>query len=251
MATAAPEAKVDIGRVLSRGFATLGANFLPFLALSLVLAGLPAFALDYWRWGTSADPRLDWTWPVGVLLASLVADTLLTGVLVRSTILHLGGRDSASGASALLALRLLPALVGLSLLLAIAVGIGLVFLIVPGVMIYCATSVAVPVLMEERCGVFGSIERSRALTRGSRWPIFALVVLLWIIGAVIQGVCVRFSMLGADEAAGPDPAVAGIADALSAGLSTMIVAVVLAALYVELREVKEGASVNALADVFA
>ena len=251
MASASPEANVDVGRVISRGFATLSANFLPFLLISLVLAGLPSFALQYWRWITPADPRLDWTWALGALLLSLVASTLLTGALVRSTILHVGGRDPAPGASALLALRLLPALIGLSVLLAVAIGIGLVLLIVPGVMIYCATSVAVPALMEENCGVFGSIERSRELTRGSRWPIFAIVVLLWIIGAVIAGVAGQIAMLGADETTGPVSAVAAIAEAMSGSLSTMIIAVVTAALYVELREVKEGASIHALADVFA
>lgn len=250
MASALPEAKVDIGRVVSRGFDTLGGNFLTFLALSLVFVGLPFFAMQYWRWSTPADPRLDWGWAVGGMLVNFVAGDVLQGVLVRSTILHLGGRDPAPGASALLALRLLPALIGLSLLITLAVGIGLALLIVPGLMIFCATSVAVPALMEESCGVFGSIERSRALTRGSRWPIFGLFVLLCIVSWLIGAVADQFAALGADEAAGPDSVLAAATDAISLSLSTMIVAVALAALYVELREVREGASINVLVDIF-
>ncbi|HMG48202.1 MAG TPA: hypothetical protein VK614_12160 [Allosphingosinicella sp.] len=253
VASAPPDAKADVGSVLGRGFGTLGANFLPFLAISLVLVGGPAFATQYWVSSSIelADPGFSRVW--GSLLISLVTSALLQGMLVRSTILHLSGRDPAPGASALLALRLLPALIGLSLLLALVVGIGLVLLIVPGVMIYCATAVAVPALIEERCGLYESVERSRALTRGTRWQVFGLVAICWIVAAVIQGMVglFRTALSGLAEPVMPDPAIAGIAEGVSASLSTMIIAVVTAALYVELREVREGATVNELADVFA
>lgn len=252
MASAPPDAKVDVGSVLGRGFDALGANFLPFLAISLVLVGAPAFATRFWGSSNVDLVNPGFAWIGGSLLLSFVTSALLQGMLVRSTILHLGRRDPVPGASALLALRLLPALIGLSLLLALMVGIGFVLLIVPGVMVICATVVAVPALIEERCGIYESVERSRALTRGTRWQVFGLVAICWILAAVIQGMAglVRTALAGVAEPVMSDPAIAGIAEAVSASLSTMIVAVVTAALYVELREVKEGATVNELAAVF-
>lgn len=260
MASAPAEANVDVGRVLGRGFATLGANFLPFLAISLVLVGVPTFVTQYWGSASLdlADPGVAgspayWRWLGANLLVGLVAGALLQGLLVRSTILHLSGRDAAPGASALFALRLLPALIGLSLLVGLLLGIGFLLLIVPGVMIYCATVVAVPALIEERRGIYESVQRSRALTRGSRWSIFGLLVLFAIFTMVVQfitGLVTGVTMFNAASGI-PDPALVGIAGAIPASLYRMIEAVVVAALYVELREVKEGATVNELAEVFA
>ena len=58
--------------------------------------------------------------------------------------------------------------------------VGAVLLIVPGVMFYIAMSVAVPALIEERAGVFGSMRRSYRLTRGSWLQIFVLLILYLI-----------------------------------------------------------------------
>jgi hypothetical protein len=261
MATTAPQAKADVGRVLGRGFSALKANFLPFLAVSLLLAGLPSFLTQYWmmRSFDLSDPAfltspVYWGGVAAGLLVYLLAITLLGGVVTRSTILELSERDPDLGGSVLLALRLLPALIGLSLVLALLFLAGLLLLIVPAFMVYCATIVAVPALIEERRGVFGSIGRSRALTRGSRWRIFLLLVLFWVFASVIQNVA---SVLGGATAfdmsrtAMPDPLRASLVIAIGTSISTMIVAVVTAALYVELREVKEGASASELADVFA
>jgi len=259
MASGPPQDNMEVGRVLSRGFAALRDNFLPFLAASLLLAGLPAFALQYWAESSFAreDPAFILTggyWAVlgATIIASIVSTTLLQGVLTRSTILHLGGRDADVGASAVLALGLLPALIALSLLLGLMVVAGTMLLVFPGLMIYCATLVAVPALIEERPGILGSISRSRDLTRGSRWRIFLIAILFWFFGAALQSIVALVSGISLGDPMQPvEPLRAGIAAGASSSLSTMIVAAVTAALYVELREVKEGATTHELADVFA
>lgn len=260
MASEPPQENVDVGRVLGRGFSALRDNFVAFLAISLLLAGLPAGALQYWAEGNFdiADPGFVLTggyWAVlgATVIANIVSTVLLQGVLTRSTVLHLGGRDVDVGASAELALRLLPALIALSLLLGLMIGVGLLLLVFPGLMIYCATLVAVPALIEERPGILASIGRSRDLTRGSRWRIFLIAILFWFFSAAIQSIVALIGGVSLFDASQPavDPLRAGIAAGASASLSTMIVAVVTAALYVELREVREGATTNELADVFA
>jgi len=259
MASAPPPAAVDLGRVLGRGFAAMRAEFLAFFAVSLLLAGLPGFAVQYWilrNTGGFADPNatLDatfWAMALGPMLVSLLSTTLLQGALTRSTIFQLSGRDADIGASALLTVRLLPALIGLSLVQGLMIGFGLILLVVPGVMLYCATMVAVPALVEERRGIFDSIGRSWELTGGSRWIILVLGILFLVFGFVAQtlvGLLSGGSLIDIGTAA--NALRGGIAAGISAAISTMIVAVLTAALYVELREVKEGTSAEELAGVF-
>lgn len=264
MASAPPtQAKVDVGRVLGRGFEALKANFLGFFAAALLLAGVPAFLIQYLAFSglRTMDPSVIFSWyfwgPLAAtLFATLLGNALLQGVLVRSTILHLSGRDGDLGASILFGLRLLLPIIGVTICVGFLVGLGFLLLIVPGVMLYCALIVSIPALVEERRGVFGSISRSRELTRGSRWQVFLLLVLFWIFSTIIStvlsavtGVTMVISPTGVPTM--PDPILAGAVNGIASSLTAVIVAVVLAALYVELREVKEGAAPGELADVFA
>jgi hypothetical protein len=265
MASAPPaQAKVDVGRVLGRGFEALKANFPGFFAVALLLAGLPAFLIQYLTLSgvRTMDPAFMlspafWGGVIGGVCAAVLAGALLQGVLVRSTILYLSGRDADLGASILFGLRLLLPIIGVTICVGVLVALGFILLVVPGVMIYCALIVSIPALLEERRGVFGSISRSRELTRGSRWQVFLLLVIFWIFSAIISGIlgAVTGATIGLSPGAGmptmPDPILAGAVNAIASSLSTVIIAVVLAALYVELREVKEGATPNDLAGVFA
>jgi hypothetical protein len=260
MASAPSGRNVDIGRVIGRGFEALKANFLPFFGFALLLAGVPAFCQAYF---SAADVEMVRVGGVSVfefllkmfgsMFASFVGGILLQGVLTRSTILQLSGRDPDVPGSALLALRLLLPILGISICVGFMIVVGLICLIVPGIILWCVFSVSVPALIEERRGVFGSIIRSRELTRGSRLWIFLLGVLIWVFSMIIGGV---LGAIGGAAGYGlgpglPNPLYSGLAQGLAAGLTQAISTVFIAALYVELREVKEGAGANDLAEVFA
>lgn len=261
MATTAPVEKIDIGRVIGRGFEALRAHFFAFFAVAALLAGTPAYFMQYWMLTGAATADLDyilslayWGPILGSLLATMVAGALLQGVLVRSTILTLSGREADLSHSVMLALRLLIPIILVSIIIAVLTVIGLMFLIVPGVMIYCAFIVTIPALIEERRGIFGSMQRSRDLTRGSRKRIFLLLVVFWVFQVIITTVLnaiAGISPLGTYAAELPDPILAGTVAAIGSGLSSVIVAVLTAALYVELRTVKEGATTDDLAAIFA
>jgi len=260
MASEPPKRSIDAGRVLGRGFEALKANFLPFFAVALLLVGIPGFLNTYLTL-SSFDP-LDpvrtfgssnyWLILVATMFGGFLGATLLQGVLTRSTILQLGGRDPDLGASAMLALRLVLPIIGISFCVGFLIIGGIILLIVPGVMVWCAFSVSVPALVEERRGVFASMARSRDLTRGARLQIFLLGVLFWIFSMVIGGVV---SVVTGATGLYPggmmaDPLIAGLGNGLGTSLTSVISTVVIAALYVELREVKEGASTSDLAEVF-
>jgi hypothetical protein len=258
MASAPPQANIDLGRVMSRGFSALGANFLPFFAVALLLVGLPMFGFNYFALTSAetADPEMFlspafWLPAVGSLLAYLLGTVLLQGVLTRSTILHLSGRAPDLPGSLVGGLQLLLPLIGLIICVGFLIFGGFILLIVPGIMVWCAFAVAVPALVEERRGVFASMARSRELSRGSRWLIFALGVFLWIISTIVNaiaGTITGASLLGTEAV--PNPLLTASANGIGTGLTALISTVLIAALYVELREVKEGAGAGALADVF-
>ena len=254
MASAAREASIDAGRVLGRAFETLKANFLLFYVIAILLAGLPGFFNAYLAYAhddtTDPNPYLSieyW----GSLLGWFLGIALLQAVLARATILHLSGRRQDPAGSVMLVLRLLPPLTGLSFYVLFLILIGLICLIIPGIMIYCALMVVVPALVEERRGLMGSIDRSRELTRGSRFQIFLVALLFWIFSFVISGVV---GVISGDPwwstAPSPNPLLSAAADGFAASLNELICAVTIATLYVELREVKEGAGAEQLTGVF-
>ncbi len=72
---------------------------------------------------------------------------------------------------------LLP-LMAVSILFAIGVAIGFVFLIVPGLILLTFWSVVAPVTVLERPGVLAAFRRSRELVRGNGWPVFTVIVLV-------------------------------------------------------------------------
>jgi hypothetical protein len=260
MASEAPRKNVDIGRVITRGFEALKGNFLPFLGFALLLAGVPAFCQAYLlatnveQVRVGAIDGLSYVMALfGGIFVTFAGGIVLQGVLTRSTILQLSGRAPDVPGSALLALRLLLPLVGISICVGFMIGVGLICLIVPGIILWCAFSVSVPALVEERGGVFASLGRSRELTRGSRLMIFLLGVLIWVFSLIIGAI---FGAIGGAAGLrfglGPTQLIyAGLSQGLAASLTQVISTVLIAALYVELREVKEGAGAGELAEVFA
>jgi hypothetical protein len=68
--------------------------------------------------------------------------------------------------------------VGISFLVSLTAGLGMIALIVPGVLLLIMWSVAVPVKVLEHRGVFDSMSRSMDLTKGSWGRIFVVGLLI-------------------------------------------------------------------------
>ena len=135
-------------------------------------------------------------------------------------------------------------MVGAALLVGILTGLAALALIVPGIMVACAFYVAVPACVIERIGPRASLKRSGELTRGNRWGVFGLVILV-AVGTII--------LAGALAALG-----AVIGGAVLATIFTFVAevvveafgAVVTAVVYHDLRVAKEGVDIDQIAGVF-
>lgn len=249
------ESRIDSGRIMSQGFEALGRNFPAFLGVSLALSGVPSFAIQYWVMGevmAGGSMPDSWAlWWLGTLLASWVLAALLQGILVRESVLYLAGRSPDLGASIAAGLKLFLPIFVISLLVAVGMSIGLVLAIVPGIIVYIMMIAAVPALVEERRGILGSMRRSYQLTRGSYLAIFVLLVIYAMFAALVSaifGLLFGVRNFGWDYA---DPLLSAIATGLVSTVTAMIGAVMIASLYIELRTVKEGASADDLATIFA
>ena len=122
---------------------------------------------------------------VGALLGSLVeifAAFLLQATLVKAVQDVRDGRaDLSLGETVRAATPYLWAVAGASILAGIAITIGLILLIVPGLYLITIWAVIIPVIVLEQSGVMASFGRSHELVRGRGWHVFGTLVLAWLI----------------------------------------------------------------------
>ncbi|HEY6663112.1 MAG TPA: YciC family protein [Sphingomicrobium sp.] len=265
MATAAPMAgdrEMSIGRVFERAFAAIKTNPGVILGLAFAVGALPALFIsilfvqagfgspEAFRTG-AISPRAFAGAIFLSVLVSLVISAIVQAALTRATVSASEGRKASFGESLATGLRVIIPLVVLAIVSGIGIALGMMLLIVPGIILGLMWAVAVPTLVIERRGVFGSLGRSSELTKGAKWKILGIVLIVWVtywLVSLIVGV-VGLSAYG--------PTATGLNAMNIIGnvvLGTLINAAwgtVQPAIYVELRQWKEGTSVEALEEVFA
>jgi uncharacterized membrane protein len=84
---------------------------------------------------------------------------------------------------------------GLSILLAIVIGVGLALLIVPGIILFLMFMFSTIIVIERGLGPIDAMSESRRLTRGHKWQLLGFVGLIFLINllgllALIVGVLV-------------------------------------------------------------
>jgi uncharacterized membrane protein len=126
--------------------------------------------------------------------------------------------------------------------------LGLLLLVVPAIIWYCALFVAVPAIVVESNldGSGHALQRSRVLTKGSRWAVFAVLLVVWVVAFVVSGAAVVVATLA--EAL-PHPLPILFVTAVSALVSSFG-ACASAVAYNDLRVVKEGVATADLLKVF-
>jgi len=272
------ERGVSVGRVFDRAFRTMRHQPLATFVMILLFNAAPVAAGQYviglMPWfamvmtiGSFALPGF-FAAALGRWFLGLGVGTLSQGAMTRPVIAEEEGRKARVGESLAAAARPLLSLLLIGALLGVAVIIGTTLLIVPGTIVYLLWSVAASAQADERDGVFLSLSRSQELTEGARWKVFAVMLILLGI-SIIVGIAMGLLMMlllrlapidgspGILDGAVPYFAVPYAAilllaiRTLSATLLNLIWGTVQASLYVELKEWKEGGSVENLEQVFA
>jgi hypothetical protein len=117
-------------------------------------------------------------------------------------------------------------------------------LIVPGLILMTMWYVIYPSCIVERRGVFASMERSSALTKGHRWALFGTWLLLAIAGAILGAVV--SALVGLTGNTGLVMAGSLAWSALASAFGIIFTVVV----YHDLRVAKEGVDIRQIAAVF-
>jgi hypothetical protein len=195
---------------------------------------------------------------IGAIVISLACSMLVQGALVRTTMAYAEGQQASIGQSIATGVSMILPLLALTVLMVLGLVVGFTLLIVPGIILAIMWSVAVPALVAERTGVFAAFARSRFLTKGQRWKIFGLLLLLavisWIISGIVGVIMVTsggMTALAAQMASGQVPIGYIIFSLVLTTLISAIWGTVQTSLYISLRNWKEGPQTEALAEVFA
>ena len=224
--------KLDVARVFERIFQIYKDQFTLLIPAALVVF-VPVAIIS----------GLIYAGDVGLLGALLVAAlaTIATywfqGMVVEAAEDLLDGRRDHTVGSLLRSVTpVLGALIVVGILAGIAIGIGLLLLIVPGLFLLTIWAVLAPVVVLEKKSAFEAFGRSRELVRGHGWQVFGVIVVLFLLQFIISAVIQAIAN--------------GVSDSFAAfALSDLIVrllvaplsALAAAVLYFELRARKEGA----------
>lgn len=254
---------MSIGRVLNTAFGAIFGNLFVMLGIAFLFAGLPQGVISYFQ--RSVAPQvaagsisLSQYFAVVILgaLLNMVFTVLAQGALVRATIASSHGERATFGECLSTALGRLSPLLGLGIVSGLAVGFAAILLIVPGIILTVMWYVAAPVVIAEREGVFAALARSADLTKGERWNVFVVLLILFafVIGLVILAAIVG-GIAGATGAlnggGGAMALLAGGAAVVSGTITATIAGALPTAIYIELRGLKEGPESAGLDAVFA
>jgi hypothetical protein len=133
---------------------------------------------------------------LGLLLAGLVGIAgafWLQGTLIEAVRDVRDGRaDLSVGETFERVLPSLNRIVIAGILLGIAIGLGLLLLIVPGLVVLTLWIFVIPAIVLENRGIGDAFGRSRELVRGNGWSVFGVIVLTFVL---LLGVSLALSLI--------------------------------------------------------
>jgi len=249
----------SIGSVIGETFSLYGGNFLKFTVTGILIY-VPVLAIMVATMGMAVvtgsgafDPNSAIADPgaIGAMMTGLVTSMFFmllafsvgSGAITYGAIESKSGNDVGLGAMIGRALVKIIPLVLASIVMTVLIGIGMIFLIIPGIIIALMLIVTWPVILAEGLGPIEALGRSRELTKGHKWGIFGGYLVFYIISMIIQLVLMMVSI-----ALGEIGALIGTL--LSYAILLALSSTFFASLYTNLRESKEGVSIEQMAAVF-
>jgi hypothetical protein len=190
-------AKVDLGRAKSVGEIIADAvrcyMAYPVLFGALTLAVVLPYAVIV-RFVEQANLIGPDRHGVQAALVLLLLDVLLVGPLISALHIHalteIGERRVPQIREVFArGVRVLPVVAAAEIMAGIATGLGFLLFVVPGLFLLAMWAVVAQVAAIEKTGWVGALQRSAALSRGSRWHALGVVVSVGVINAVIGRAC--------------------------------------------------------------
>ena len=241
------ESEFRVGRVLNRTSSVLSRNFLIFFVV-IAVAHLPALlffkSTTMTANASGSEIAVAFGMMIGGLLLMIVLSTLSQAIVLYGAFQNMRGREVSLSESLQVGLRRFFPIIGLAFLVTLLGMLAAIALIFPAFIVFTMWFVATPVCVVEQLGPWASMRRSRELTKGHRWKIFGLFVLMIIISAVAGG-----TIQAAFTAIGGTP-LALVGDVLWNGVWGAFYAIAVVVTYHDLRAAKEGIDIDQIAAVF-
>ncbi len=199
---------LGVGEKLDAAFSLYRRNFgtliaivavivIPFQLLNAILSPDPLVDTDTLEFNGGAVVML-----LFLTVLSFVANTLATGSATKAIADdYLGETPNWLDSIQYAVGRLWPLVLG-SILFGIAVFFGLIFFVIPGVILWVSWSIWVAAVIVEDMSATGAFGRSNRLVKGRRWPVFGYFILVylivWLITAIVGGLLTGLLVGGAD-----------------------------------------------------
>ncbi len=232
----------SIGGILQRGVEVLGRNLSTFGTLSVLFMLLPFVSGQMMGFGFGIESGVSIFAVAALVLLWVLLYFLLFATLTHGTICDLRGTPARIRESLSWGLGLLFPVIGITIVATVCAGFGAMFFLFPGLILMTMWWVAVPAAVIERTGVINSLRRSAELTRGYRWKVFGVIVIIYI-GQFVLDALTRFVLTAA-------PIFSSVASFLITVAITAYFAVVTAVCYHDLRVLNDGVGVDDIARVF-
>jgi MFS family permease len=238
------DSQFRVGAVLNRTSSVLSRNFLTFFIVTIV-AYLPLLLIP----GATADVTTD---PAAISLGLIGLAAFLTmvlGMLSQAVVLYGAFQDMRGcqvnlSESLKVGLRRFLPIIGLAIVMSFGLMLGFILLLVPGFILFAMWFVATPPCVVEQLGPFRSLGRSAQLTKGHRWKVFGLFIVLMLISAVIGGgLSMTLRQFGS-------PVLTAIGNLLWNGVWGALYSIAVVVTYHDLRVAKEGVDIEHIASVF-
>ncbi len=229
------------GDVIGRSFSVWFGNLVPFSIVTLIVH-VPVFlivALAPAEGSSGADALAN--------IVSALANLVVTGALTYGVLQALRGAPVPLGRLLGKGFAKLGSVFLVSLGLGVIVFLGILLLVVPGIIAACALYVAVPAVVVEDVTPGEALGRSRKLTKGSRWGMFVVGLVVAVVTLVAVGVSTVVLVGGASALPHPIPA---LVSTLLLVFTTPLGACAAAVAYHDLRVAKEGVDTAELVKVF-
>jgi hypothetical protein len=233
-----------IGGVFATSLHLLLRNFVTYGVLGL-LCFLPSLALNRF---TASHAEAWWTGLASTGI-NLTFGQMLTAIVTFGVFQSLRGQPVSLLDCVRRGLRRLLSLIGVGILSSLIIGFYTLLLIVPGIMRSAALWVVVPVNVVEGLSASDCIDRSERLTSGYRWHIFgiqAIVIVLMIAWSALLDALYGVAMQTPDTI----PLSYSIANYVGDAALAVLSSVVTTAGYFQLRQIKDGISLDVIAAIF-
>lgn len=225
-----------VGDVLGEAFDLYKQFFVRFVATAAVVFVVLDLASAFAEKASGSSLASNLLWSLIAVVLSFVGAFWLQGALIEAVQDVRDGRADMTITELYerTALRL-PALIAAGIVAGLAIALGFVLLIVPGLFLLTRWALIPAVIVIEKRSAAESFDRSWQLTRGHAWAVFGSLLVAYILYAIGQGI------LRALFAPLPDFAATWIGGVVAHSVTTPFIAAVGAVLYFRLARPSETA----------